>query len=286
MDRKIVPILGLAFAAFIIIAVFAMGLNFVSMAVYQYPTQLTEPGSIPWWSGSCWDESHECKQLDGKVPFTNTIIVDTDWKITNSIADHYINDNGEFTFGCSQTVNVYYQDELLGSVVRPDTAGFIVDMTKGIVYDDYNDEFFADAKDYMRITKGKSCWRPTYMQCWYYRNEITWVQRECMIDSDCDDDNPFTLHDKCEDNICISSDPVECVNNIDCEYFEECKDNICITASGWLDDDEDGIINKDDVCPDLYGTGSDGCPTLTEKIQNYINQIIELIENIFRGVWK
>ena len=191
----------LVIAVILVLALVVIG--FQSFSVVSYKTSLDEPGSLPWWSGFCWDESHECKQLDGKVPFTNTIIVDTDWKITNSIADHYINDNGDFIFGCSQTVNVYYKDEHLGSVVRPDTAGFLVDMTNKVVYDDYNSAFVADAKDYMRITKGKSSWRQTYMQCWYYRNQISWVQHECIVDSDCILDDYYGKSVSCINNACV-----------------------------------------------------------------------------------
>ena len=103
---------------------------------------------------------------------------------------------------------------------------------------------------------------------------------ECVSDSDCDDDNPYTLYDKCENNVCIVSDPVECVGDSDCDYFEECKSNICVTKYDYKDSDNDGVINKDDVCPDVAGSGSDGCCTIIEKIQNYINMLITTIMNM------
>lgn len=285
---KIIPILIFTLVVFVIFTILILGFNLLSasifnfafMSVYQYPTQLTEPGSLPWWSGECRDDSSECQQLDGVVPFTNTIIVDNDWKIVNSISTPYV--AGEARWECKQVVYVYYQDELLGSVSQPDSGGFMVDMTNKMFYDDYNEEQIAGAKDYMRIRNVKSRYvGPPYYQCDYYLNEIIWIQRECIVDSDCDDQNPFTLYDTCENNLCISSEPVQCVSNNDCDYFEECKDNICITASGWLDNDEDGVINKDDNCPDEYGMGDDGCPTLIEQIKNYINELVSIIIKMF-----
>ena len=269
----------LAVGVLLVLVLSLWGFKMYPFSITQtYSTELTEPGSLPWWSGECRDESSECKQLYGIVPFTNTIIVDNDWKITNSISTPYI-PNG-YGWKCHQVVYVYYQDELLGSVEQPDSGGFMVDMTNKVFYDDYNEAEITNAKDYMRIRKVKSRYNGLYYRCDYYLNEIMWIHRECVQDSDCDDDNPYTLYDKCENNVCIVSDPVECVSDSDCEYFNECKSNACVIKDDYKDNDNDGVINKDDACPNVAGSGSDGCCTIIEKIQNYINKLITIIMNM------
>lgn len=177
-------LIGLSIIAFVVLLLFVF-ITPSMMSIYKYPTSLTEPGSLPWWSGSCKDECSECQQLDGVVPFTNTIIVDNDWRITNSISTPYV--AGQERWECHQVINIYHKDVLLDSITQPDSGGFIVDMTNKIVYPDYNENFITDVDDYMRIRKVKSRYvGEPYYRCDYFLNEIIWasVSDDVVIDDD------------------------------------------------------------------------------------------------------
>ena len=235
------------------------------------------------------------------------------WPGDNDLAGPYSHSSGgselELIWGCHQEINIYYQGELLDAIEQPDSGGFVIDMDNKIVYDDYSDEVIANTKNFMRIRNINSKYIPEpYYQCDYYRNEIIWMQRECLVDSecndndaytlfdtcldykcvfsepveclsdeDCNDSNPYTLTDMCIDNKCINSDPVTCISDDDCQYYEECIDNNCKTQYNYLDDDGDRIVNKDDKCINVYGSKKDGCPTLYEQIMTLLQMIWKMI---------
>lgn len=178
-------------------------------------------------------------------------------------------------WGCYQKIRVYHDNEFIGLVSNPDSAGFLVDMDNVRVYDDYNMELIPDTKYYMRIRYMRSKYTSQYVSCDYITNEVIWAERECISNDECDDDNPYTFTDVCIDYVCVNSNPIDCIVDDDCEYFENCTNYICTTKYEYLDDDKDKIINKDDKCPKEYGEGRDGCPTVIQKINEFFKFILK-----------
>ena len=163
---------------------------------------------------------------------------------------------------CYQNINIYYKNELIGSVEQPDSGGFLVDIDNKIIYDDYNTDFVNNTKNFIRIRKVKSKYKgEPYYTCDYFLNEIIWSHRECLNNSECNDNNSYTLFDTCETYRCKHSEPVECLTDIDCddnnEYTldDKCIDYKCIISEpveclNDSDCDDQDPYTLDDKCVD------------------------------------
>jgi len=69
----------------------------------------------------------------------------------------------------------------------------------------------------------------------------TWMEEvECVEDSYCDDSDPYTIRDWCENNVCMHSQKVQCIKDEDCNVEEFCDENNC-RADTLIEDIEEFI---------------------------------------------
>ncbi len=57
------------------------------------------------------------------------------------------------------------------------------------------------------------------------------------------------------------------------DYCAECYGGQTGLSEGWYDTDGDGVLDKDDQCPDVAGTvANNGCPEVTVEVMNELNE--------------
>jgi hypothetical protein len=82
----------------------------------------------------------------------------------------------------------------------------------------------------------------------------------------------------CEDGECVELD---CDDGDNCT-LDDVANHQCIHI--FLDEDEDGICDANDACPEIFGSGADGCPATTGEIIASYEDYFWLIPYTIAGV--
>lgn len=195
----------------------------------------------------------------------------------------------EWIWNCYQKINIYYKNELIGSVDSVTANDFLIDMDNKIVYDELDFDLVDNTHNILRIKKTKQKYKgEPYYSCDYIFNTVMWEQRECLSDSECDDNNDYTLYDTCESYVCKHSEPVECLNDTDCDDYnsytlsDKCENHRCIISEpveclNNLDCDDQDPYTLDDKCIDYECIISGQIQCLSD---NDCNESRECIDNV------